>query len=138
MDKETVRKMMNTYAAGNPLESEKIKISINPDIQTTSNQDTFFANIENKVGFIGGLSLRLENEGHSVLRCPANADTTVVAKAMNLCKNKQPVSIVVNDTDILVILIYHWEDGLADVYMQEKHLERRARKHIVFGIYAKH
>ena len=90
-------------------------ISINSDIQTTGNQDTFFANIEHKVSFIGELLLRLENNGHSVLRCPADADTVVVAKAMNLCKNKQPVTIVAKDTDILFMLIYHWEDGLAGV-----------------------
>ena len=39
---------------------------------------------------------------------------------MNLCKNKQPVTTVANDTDILVMLIYHWEDGLAYVYMQRE------------------
>ena len=85
----------------------KNKISINPDIQTTSNQDTFFANVEDKVSFIGELSLWLENERHSVLCCSADTDTAVVAKAMNLCKNKQPVTIVANDTGILVMLIYH-------------------------------
>ena len=103
------------------------EISINPDIQTTSNQDAFFANVENKVSFIGELSLRLENEGHSVLHCPADADTTVVAKAMNLCKDKHPVTIVVNDTDILVMLMYHWEDGLQTCICREKHPERRVR-----------
>ena len=114
------------------------KISINPDIQTTSNQDTLFAKVENKVSLIGELSLRLENEGQSVLHCPADANTMLVAKAMNLCKNKQPVMVVAKDTDILVMLIYHWEDGLADLCMQRKTFGKNGQKHIVFRIYAKH
>jgi 5'-3' exonuclease len=66
-------------------------------------------NYTNKEKFVKLLAERLEVNGIEVVRCPSDADTTIVKVAMRY----DPGTLVVifsDDTDILCLLLHHVND----------------------------
>ena len=55
-----------------------------------------------------------------MVRCSADADTTIVSKALACALTGKEVVVFANDTDILVMLVYHWNDTMADIYFQKQ------------------
>ncbi|KAG0714116.1 hypothetical protein GWK47_014761 [Chionoecetes opilio] len=53
----------------------------------------------------------LKDEGHDVRQSIGDADTQIVLAALEYAskEDKRPVTVVANDTDILVLLMFHWE-----------------------------
>ena len=85
-------------------------------------QDRFLTNTENKTQFIKFLGIRLEQDGQTVKICTGDADTTIVSTALHEAEsNVNTVVTVADDTDIAMLLIYHWQDRYGDViFFQEK------------------
>ena len=83
-------------------------IKSNPSLRRYKDQESFFANICNKVGFIDMLKDQLHANGHIVKKGKSDADTLIVSSALNYAKNQQTVEVIANDNDILVLLLYHW------------------------------
>jgi len=46
-----------------------------------------------------------------------DADTLIVQTALNFASAEQPVLVVADDTDVLVLLVYHFKTSMADVYI---------------------
>ena len=85
-------------------------------------QDRFLSNEKNKSQFIVLVSEYLRNDHQEVINCEGDADTTIVGKAINqAAASSNSVVVVASDTDIAVMLMYHWKDSMADVIF---HLER--------------
>jgi len=82
-----------------------------------SNQQLFLANSSNKSQFIALLGRRLSEEGHTVRYAPDDADTLIVKSAVEVAEQQQSVTVVAEDTDILVLLVHHVQPGMAEVYM---------------------
>ena len=47
--------------------------------------------------------------------CSSDADTKIVSTELDASKEK-PVTVVADDTDVAVMLIYHWNEELSDIY----------------------
>lgn len=60
------------------------------------------------------LGKHLEGNGHTVLHATDDADTVIVKAALTLAKDNH-VTVVADDTDILVLLTYH---NTQDIYLQ--------------------
>ena len=82
-------------------------------------KERFLSNTENK-NLISLLSTKLTIDGHHVYACSSDADTKIVSTALDASKEK-PVTVVADDTDVAVMLIYHWNEELSDIYF---HAER--------------
>jgi hypothetical protein len=46
-----------------------------------------------------------------------DADTLVVKQALEIARKGQVVTVLANDTDVLVMLVYHFQASMADVFM---------------------
>jgi hypothetical protein len=78
---------------------------LTPDALLPCTQSDFLSTNQNKKQIIDLLSLALCKEGVNVLNCIDDADTLIAHTAINLSLKKEPVIVVANDTDILVLLL---------------------------------
>ena len=111
--------------------SQSCNVNICADNQVPFTQDRFLSNTENKVGLIKFLSLHLQEEGISIINCPGDADSTIVETALEIAqKNLGPVTVVADDTDIVVMLVHHWQENMSEVYfLQERWSKAWSVKH---------
>ena len=84
----------------------------------------FLSNKKNKTQFVHLLRHYLTVDGHRVIKSEGDADTDIVTIALNSTCDGHLVVVVADDTDILVLLLYHWKADMQDLYM---HLEMRSR-----------
>ena len=80
-------------------------------------QERFLSNENNKSSFIKLLGTRLEQDGQTVKICRGDADPTVVAITLREAEaTTKGVVTVADDTDIAIMLLYHWEEKHKHVY----------------------
>ena len=65
------------------------------------------------------LTDHLKSNGNIMKQAQADADTLIVSTALDFAKNKQTVEVIANDTDIMVMLFYHWQDDMASIFIQK-------------------
>ena len=107
--------------------SQSCNVNICADNQVPFTQDRFLSNTENKVGLIKFLSLHLQEEGISIINCPGDADSTIVETAREIAqKNLGPVTVVADDTDIVVMLVHHMSEVY---YLHERWSKAWSVKH---------
>ena len=41
----------------------------------------------------------------------------IVANALRIATEGKEVNVIADDTDVLILLMYHWIDTMADVYL---------------------
>ena len=100
-------------------------VKIENSIRAPYSQDKYLTLKENKVAFIKYLSLHLTNAGVHVINCFGDADCTIVKTAMETArKNEGPVLVVADDTDIVVMLLYHWNFTMSDIFVQQQKSRR--------------
>ena len=76
--------------------------------QISCSQKSFLKNRKNKAKFIELLSKHPLNHGYDIQNSKDDADTLIVLTAIQYKKKKDnEVVVAANDTDILVLLIYH-------------------------------
>ena len=80
------------------------------------NQETFLSNEGNKAQFISLLSRYLESDAQTVHNSTGDADTMIVACALQMAMGGKEVNVVADDTDVLILLMHHWTETMADVY----------------------
>ena len=81
------------------------------------NQETFFSNEGNKAQFISVLSRYLESDSQSVHNSTGDADTMIVSCVLQMAtEGSKEVIVVADDTDVLILLMHHWIENMADVY----------------------
>ena len=79
-------------------------------MMATCNQEIFLKNDKNKTQFISALSYQLRREGHDVCNSIGDADTQIVSAALEyVSDSEKEVIVVASDTDILVLLMFHWK-----------------------------
>jgi hypothetical protein len=83
-----------------------------------NNMSEFLANEKNKKQLVNILTEQFEREGLVVFQAADDADTLIVKKSLDLAREKVPVVTVANDTDVLLLLLYHFEESLADVFLR--------------------
>src|SRR6218665_316434 len=93
-------------------------VSINNDAIVHDNQQAFLANSYNKSCFIEFLMKEFKNSGFCVMQAPSDADTLIVRVALDIATSGQYVTVVADDTDVLVLLVHHWKPSMAEIYMK--------------------
>ena len=63
------------------------------------------------------LTEEFEKEGHVVNRSRDDADTLIVSTALDLAIGGNAVRVIAADTDVLILLLYFWNDEMADIFM---------------------
>ena len=82
--------------------------NISQETVITVSQTSFLANDKNKSQFLNLLIPQLRADGHTVRQTTGDADTMIVKAAIDVASEGRSVSVYANDTDVLVMLIYHW------------------------------
>jgi len=84
-----------------------------PNIQVTElhqvhlNQTAFLSNGNNKSQFIKLLSKHPTDDGHIVTQATGDADTDIAKAAIDIAASGKAVTVVADDTDVLVLLVHH-------------------------------
>ena len=98
---------------------QNIEISAINSVPTTQNR--FLSNEHNKVQLIDLISNSLNNNGQHVTNCDGDANTQIVETAINLSASTSTFVVVADDTDIIVMWLYHWREEFEEVtFFQER------------------
>lgn len=82
----------------------------------TYDQDAFLSNSRNKQELINHVTANLQSQGISVVYPVDDADMDVAAAALNIaCAKQTDIAVYADDTDILALLIYYWQNSMADI-----------------------
>jgi len=86
-------------------------------------------NERNKQSFIVFylLSRNLKKSDYAVHHAVSDADTLIVNVSLSIASEKGPVTVVADDTDVLVLLLYHFKHNMSDIFMSEMARRRSAR-----------
>ena len=91
-------------------------ISIAEGNRVCNDQDGFLSNDRNKSQFVSLVSKYLTQAGNTVVNCPDDADTQIVSQAITLATKGRDVTVVADDTDVILLLVYHMKDTMSDIY----------------------
>lgn len=95
-------------------------VVVKEENQMPYHKERFLSNPRNKSRLISYVSTRLNDDGHSVYICTGDADTMIVSTALDVSK-RNATTVVADDTDVAVMLLYHWNESLNDVhFLQER------------------
>ena len=116
-DHEHFRRLMKATVSPN------VSVHMENSVGSTS-QKAFLGNISNKQCLIDLLAVALESNGHSVVKCNNDADTAIVSTVLDYaCENKD-VCLVGADTDLLIMLLYMWNDAMGRIVMKREGSKR--------------
>lgn len=88
---------------------------VNTGIVTTT-REAFLKNIGNKQQLINLLDVALKKNGYDTFLSPEEADVHVVQKALDV--SRDGVVVAAGDTDILTLIVAHWNDTMGNIYFQ--------------------
>ena len=97
-----------------------VSVTISAEATVHANQAVFLSNSENKSGLIKLLMKRLSDVGVAVDQTTGDADTLICSTAIHKATNGEAVTVVADDTDVLVLLVHHWQPFMAEVYMKRE------------------
>ena len=87
-------------------------------------QGRFLSNEGNKDQIIKLISNFLRDDSQTAINCSDDADTTTVSTALGYCTSRCPVVVVADDTDIVIMLLYHWKKEMGDLILFQERLNR--------------
>lgn len=97
-------------------QSSFVNIQENNEVPYT--QERYFSLKENKIEFIKLLTGHLIGKGIDVINCSGDADCKIVEVALNCSKNENGTTLVISDdTDVAIMLLYHWNETMRDIYL---------------------
>ena len=91
-------------------------IQLSESMEALVNQEAFLSNERNKSQFIALLSHHLKADNQIVHQSSGDADTMIVDCALQYATQRIEVPVITDDTYILILLMYHWQKEMADVY----------------------
>lgn len=104
------------------------EVVIQPHIKVSTNQSAFLSNDANKMSLIDMISEKLEHDGCTVLRSTDDADTLIVKVALDHCNNGDSVTVFANDTDVIIMLMYFWKQGMGQAVIRSS-FTKNGRNH---------
>ena len=81
-------------------------VSFTNDMVLSVSKDIFLSNSVNKQNFIQQLGNNLQAAGCEVFNVSSDADVLIAQKAIEMA-NEQNTVLIGDDTDLLVLLLYH-------------------------------
>ena len=106
------------HARRKGLSSADVNIS-DLSIRVTVKKKAFLGNPHNKMELIRILRDRFALSGITTEQSVGDADVLVVEKALSLAST-ECITVVADDTDIFVLLMYHWNSTLNEIYFATK------------------
>ena len=104
-------------------------IVFKPSTQVNCKQSEFLSNSKNKAALIKELSKRFRMDRHMVVECEGDADKTIASKGIEMAKDGKRATVVADDTDILVLLVYMWEETMSDLFLRHE-AKKSIKKHL--------
>ncbi|KAG1670492.1 Sulfotransferase family cytosolic 2B member 1 [Nymphon striatum] len=98
-------------------------IIITEDNEVPYTKERFLSNSHNKTQLISFLADHLTLDGQAVHICRGDADTKIVSTALEVANDSTTI-VVADDTDVAVMLLYHWNENISDVFF----LQERGKK----------
>jgi hypothetical protein len=97
-------------------------VAFKPSMVVYENQTMFLSNERNKQAFVNFLASLVKDSGYTVFEAPDDADTLIAKTAIDFAraKNTRSVTVIANDTDILVLLVYHFNTEMAEIFMMSR------------------
>ncbi len=80
-------------------------------------REDFLSNVENKENFIKMLGENLEKAGHIILYAEGDADVLIVKTAVDSARSRSTICVG-DDTDLLVLLLFHAEPEGPDLFLK--------------------
>ena len=109
------------------------EIQLKESLEAHNSQQAFLSNESNKSQFISLLTKYLKEDGQIVHNSTGDADTLIVKRALEFAINQDEVNVVADDTDVLILLIYHWQSNMADIYFHSE-VKKSQKKSLVLKI----
>jgi hypothetical protein len=107
-----------------------------PDMLFRGQKEEFLSNKSNKQSMIKLIGKHLQLLGCTVLYAPGDADVDIVRTCMKSAMSK-PTTLVGEDTDLLVLLLYLFDDSLNKIYFRSDVKRRNSDKpKVVYDIQA--
>ena len=105
------------------------KTSENIEVKETNiahnDQEPFLTNESNKSHFLSLLAEDLRQSGNKVVVCDEDADTKIAEVAVEIAKQHKIVSVMCDDTDVFVILIYHYDaEVMSDIIYKSEEAKK--------------
>jgi hypothetical protein len=110
------------------------KASVAPDVHfdscsvVTFDQEAFLSNASNKQRFISLLAQHLQDCSYHIRQSEGDADVDIAAVAVHLSRQGNAVVVYAEDTDILALLLYHWQPSMAPVHFKSDGKAKSAGK----------
>ena len=98
-------------------------------------KEEFLANRENKQRFINTLSKELEKAGWCCFHANEDADLVIVKTALN-SSNKTDTILTGEDTELLVLLCYHFRQEPFGVFLMSEHKQGTTHQVKIWNIRA--
>ena len=98
-------------------------VLFDPDMLVTLKKDKFLSNQVNKQKFINLLSENLEHAGYSTRHAKGDADVMIVDTAITKARDQTTV-LIGEDTDLLVLLLYHAEMDAKELFFRPEPRQR--------------
>ena len=110
-------------------------LAIEESMPAYRNQAAFFANKQNKRFFIQLLSAHLRANQCFVCEAVDDADTVIAQCALTRALNKERVVVVADDTDVLALLVYHYNrETMDEIYMMSEIARTKSPRRSVIPI----
>ena len=93
-------------------------IVIAENTQVHIDQQAFFSDEKNKTNLISLLTTHLRGTGHQVEVSCDDAYTLIVYSALEFAWNGR--TVVAEDTDLLIMLVYHWRNCMEDIFIRKE------------------
>ena len=109
--------------------NQRSKISPNVTVELSGSigsicQTSFLANNHNKQKFIDLLTECLLADGHTVRKSDRDADTLIVSTVLDYACIGKNACLLASDTDLLIMLIYFWNDLMGSIVMRSEATKR--------------
>ena len=92
------------------------KHQISEHNQNLYSKECFLSNPNNKKELILLLSTSFKADSQHVFVCKGDADSKIGSTALELAKENE-VIVVVDDTDVAVMLLHHWKEYLKAIFV---------------------
>ena len=96
-----------------------------------------YAVVATKINLVTFLAAAFKDKGHAVQQAVDDADTVIVSAAFELAQTTE-VTVVANDTDIIVLLVYHFKPLLNNVYLHSEVSTRNSNRTTLWSIHDIH
>jgi hypothetical protein len=96
-----------------------LKVDFSEDMPCKLKKENFLANRFNKQRFIDMLGSRLRENNYTVVHASDDADVKIVLTAVECAKSRK-VTVIGEDTDLLVLLCYHVDLNSCAVYFRSE------------------